>query len=139
MKSLILGGLMMTVSVTFAQADGALSHQLKKKFVAKQRMEVRSAAMDVHSNKKKHDLDTEVLSEGELTRGVVRVINGKPLISINTGNIERRMIPINSKKVMDMDGQEIQFRYVMADKHSFKQGNGAMLINVYEVSEVRSK
>ena len=127
MKSLILGGMMMAVTVTFAQTDGALSHQLKKKFVAKERMEVRSVAMDVNANTKKQDLDSEALPENGVTRGIVRIINGKPLISINTGNVERRMIPINSKKVMDMDGQEIQFRFTVADKSSSKHGNLSLI------------
>ncbi|PHR36712.1 MAG: hypothetical protein COA38_01430 [Fluviicola sp.] len=133
MKSIVLGIMIASVSVSFAQTDDAPTHQLKRKFSAKQRVEARPATMDLKENR-----ESVVLSRSEVKSdiafGVIRVKNGTPFIDLNSSLVERRMMPSNLPKGMAIDGQEIQFRYTVSDASSPKQGEGSMVINIYDVS-----
>ena len=141
MKSLVLGIMIASVSMSFAQNDSQSTHELKKKFEAKRSMTVDPAALEIRDNSEPKQV--EVLSrkdvKSDITHGVIRVVDGTPFIEIQTDRVLRRMMPVDFSKAMAVDGQEIQFRYSVSDNPLPKHVECSMVINVYNISIVKKR
>jgi len=140
MKSLVLGIMLVSVSSAFAQNENS-THQLKNRFKAKKTMTVnRPAKAEITSDNSKPK-QTKVPSGDEVnsdfTIGVIRVVNGTAFVDIETESSKRRMKPVNLPKSAMVDGQEIQFRYTVADESSEKQD--VMVIKLYDVEQVKRR
>lgn len=138
MKSLVLGIMITSVSISFAQSDGAQSHQLKKRFEAKKMMAVERVADDVHENATSDNGEFKVLSrkdvKSSVVSGVIRMDRGAPIIVLNTVNAERRLLPMNLPKAMAVDGQEIQLAYMVTDARVPKSYGDLTVVGLYDVS-----
>ena len=138
MKSLVLGIMIASVSMSFAQNE-APTHQLKKRFEAKKMMAVDHVAADVSENSASSDnMEVTALSrkdeKSSVISGVIRMDRGTPLIVLKTDKTERRLMPMNLPKAMAIDGQEIQFAYMVTDaKYPRKAGN-VTVVSLYDVA-----
>lgn len=141
MKSLVLGIMIASVSMSFAQSESQSTHQLKKQFKAKQMMKVKPAVAEISDNSEPKEIN--VLSRKEvksdIATGVIRVKNGTPFIDIQTDRVHRRMMPVDLPKSMAVDGQEIQFRYTVSDLPLPRQGKCSMVINVFDIAVVKKR
>ncbi len=131
MKSLVLGIMIASVSVSFAQTDDAPTHQLKKNFSVKQKMAVNPAAANSHDNVE-YQLPLNTTSEKVI--GVVHIINGAPVIYSMEKTINQRMIPENLPKAMAIDGQKIHFKYTISKTEMVHDGLPAVLVKLNDVS-----
>lgn len=137
MKSIVLGMMIASVSVSFAQTDAPPSHQLKNKFSAKQQMVVQPAdAQEVKANSDK--VEFAPLSrkdvKSSIVHGIIRMDKGTPVIEVKMGSSERLMVPLNLPKAMAVNGQKIQFSYMVADAKTPKKLESAMVVNIYDVA-----
>lgn len=137
MKSILLGMMIASVSVSFAQTDAAPTHQLKNRFSAKQQMVVQpSDAMDVIANADKVELVPLSRKEvkSSIVQGIIRTDKGTPVIEVKMGQTERLMVPLNLPKALAVNGQKIQFSYMVSDAKMPKNLESAMGVTVYDVS-----
>lgn len=138
MKSLVLGIMIASVSISFAQ-DDVPTHQLKKRFAAKKMMAVERVAADVSENDATVDnSEFIVLSRKDvksgIVNGVIRMEHGTPIIVVKTDRSERRLMPMNFPKAMAIDGQEIQFAYMITDAKTPKSLGSVLVVALYDVS-----
>jgi hypothetical protein len=139
MKSIVLGIMIASVSISFAQDDAQPARQLKKNFKVKQMINVKPQVLAISDNSKPKQIEVKSRKEVKsgVTSGVIRVENGTPFIDIRTDRVHRRMMPVNFPKAMAVDGQEIQFRYTVSDLPTPKHGNCSMVINMYDMAIVK--
>ena len=139
MKSIVLGIMIASVSVSFAQTDDAPTHQLKRKFSAKQKMAVKPATMDVKDNaeiakKPNFAVRSRKDSKSSVVNGVIRIQNGTPYILTERSAVKRQMMPVNLPKAMAIDGQKLTFTYTISDAPMPKNSKSAYAIKIYDVS-----
>ena len=141
MKSIVLGIMIASVSMSFAQDDAQPTHQLKKTFKVKQMRKVKPQVLAINDNSEPKQIEVQSRKEvkSDIASGVIRVENGTPFIDIQTDRVSRRMMPVDFPKAMAVDGQEIQFRYTVSDLPAPKHGNCSMVINVYDVAIVKKR
>ncbi|MDG1332701.1 MAG: hypothetical protein P8P74_10245 [Crocinitomicaceae bacterium] len=139
MKSLVLGIMLASVSMSFAQSDGESTHQLKQRLKAKQMMKVQPASIEVNDKAEPITVKSRKEVKSSVASGVIRVKNGTPFIDIKTENVHRRMMPVDFPKAMAVDGQEIQFRYTVSDLPLPKHGKCSMVIDVYDIALVKKR
>ncbi len=138
MKSLVLGLILASVSMSFAQNNGASAHQQKKRFIAKKRMVVQPLVKDVLKNASADDSDQIARStegvDSRVVRGVVRLERGTPYIIVGKDREERKMMPLNLSKKMAIEGQEIEFSYKVSEVRKMDKLKEVAVVSLYDVS-----
>lgn len=140
MKYIVLGIMIASVSMSFAQNDDAPTHQLKNRFSAKHMMAVKPAAGDVKDNAEK--VGESESAKSNIVQGVIRIERGTAYIVVKDGQKgERRFIPLNMPKRMEIDGEKIQFSYLEmdVDSKSAKKSNSGTMVNIYDVTVPQRK
>lgn len=134
MKSLVLGLIVMSTSVSFAQTNGA-SHQLKNKFTAKQQMAVLPEASNVNGQAAATGMDarSRVGVKSSFVDGVVRVENGEAYIHLLLNRADRRLVPVNIAQEQLKKLKTIRFRYEVVEE---KVSGGRMSVRLYDMQEV---
>lgn len=134
MKRLILGILVLSASASFAQTD-QVSHQLKKKFTAKEKLSVAPIAKNLESNLAPKKIEAQSRSEvkSSLVKGTIHIENGKANIHLMSDRVDRRLIPVNMSQEQLKRLKMIRFRYTVVDENP---SNGNMSVRLFDVEEI---
>jgi len=134
MKHLILGILVLSASASFAQTD-QVSHQLKKKFTAKERLSVAPIAKNLESNLAPKQIEARSQNEvkSSLVEGAIQIENGKASIRLMSTRADRRLVPVNISQEQLKGLKMIRFRYTVVDENP---SNGNMSVRLFDVEEI---
>lgn len=135
MKHIILGILITSASISFAQIDDTETHQLKKRFVLKKAMVVQPVSANIIDNSQT-DISSRKETNAGLDFGIVSIEDGVAYIYVKSEPSNEKLLPSNLPEGMRIDGQEIQFNYTCTapDARLRKSSSETMKVEVFDVS-----